>query len=202
MPMKKLFTILLIASCVVAACSKDEDIQPQQREKIESFLSGSHRPALIPEEEIAPGEEGTVSNYYSTFGDAVYRYIHNVNDPAREERTEVVDNSVVTITFRMYVFTYSTVPDTRLPEYTNDKSLMLSYENAGLNVSHWPFAPLVLDMDSDDIINGLHLALLGCREGDTVEAYMTFNMAYGDEFFTFIPRESPIYFYFTVDSVE
>ena len=61
---------------------------------------------------------------------------------------------------------------------------------------------MALDMSSSDIINGLRLALLGCRRGDTVEAYMTYNMAYGDDKFGIIPLESPIAVFFTVDSVE
>lgn len=43
-----------------------------------------------------------------------------------------------------------------------------------------------------DILNGLRHALLGCREGDIVEAYMTYNMAYGDKYVSTIPRESPV----------
>ncbi len=202
MRMKKLLAILLLAAMVPAACSKDEDVLPQQRDKIESFLKSSHRPSLAPESEIEPSEAGNVSNYYSEFGDKVYRYIYNVNDPARADRREVTETSVATITFKLYVFTYSVVPDTRLPEYSNDKSLKLDYENSGLDISNWPFEPLAVDMSHTDILNGLHLALLGCREGDAVEAYMTYNMAYGDDHFGIIPRESPIYIYFTVDSVE
>ncbi len=202
MPMKKLFTILLMTTLCLVSCSDLEDVQPEQIRKIESFLRGSHRPSLIPEEEIDPAEVGKVSNYYTTMGDVAYRYIHNVNDPERAGRKEVTSTSVATITFRMYVFTYTTVPDTRLPEYTNDRELKLAYENVGLNVSHWPFEPLEVNMAGSSILNGLQLALEGCREGDAVELYMTYNMAYGDDYFAVIPRQSPIYIYFTVDRVE
>ena len=53
-----------------------------------------------------------------------------------------------------------------------------------------------------DILKGLRHALLGCRAGDEVEAYMTYNEAFGDKYFTTIPRESPVAWYFTVESVE
>ena len=53
-----------------------------------------------------------------------------------------------------------------------------------------------------DILKGLRYALLGCREGDEVEAYMTYNMAYGDANFSTIPRESPVAWFFTVETVE
>ena len=40
-------------------------------------------------------------------------------------------------------------------------------------------------------------------EGDRVEAYMTYNMAYGDKtYLYFIPKESPVAVFFSVDKVE
>ena len=70
----------------------------------------------------------------------------------------------------------------------------------GLTPGAWSFEPLTLDMRGD-ILNGLRHALLGCREGDIVEAYMTYNMAYGDKYVSTIPRESPVAWFFTVESV-
>ena len=57
-------------------------------------------------------------------------------------------------------------------------------------------------MRGSGIIKGLYEALLGCREGDYVESYMTYNMAYGDKYVSTIPRESPVAWFFTVESVE
>ena len=57
-------------------------------------------------------------------------------------------------------------------------------------------------MGRGDILKGLRLALLGCREGDEVEAYMTYNMAYGGDDFSVVPEQSPVAIFFTVDSVE
>jgi hypothetical protein len=45
------------------------------------------------------------------------------------------------------------------------------------------------------------LSLPGCREKDTVEVYMTYNMAYGDALINFIPEQSPIAVFYTIDSV-
>lgn len=56
----------------------------------------------------------------------------------------------------------------------------------------WTFEPLTVDMRHPGIIKGMADALLGCREGDAVEVYMTYNMAYGDDYFGIIPKESPI----------
>ncbi len=41
-------------------------------------------------------------------------------------------------------------------------------------------------------VEGVELSLPGCREKDTVEVYMTYNMAYGDALINFIPEQSPI----------
>lgn len=89
-----------------------------------------------------------------------------------------------------------------VPYYTNDAALKSFLEGRGLNTEWWKFEPLTVDMRHPDIIKGLADALLGCREGDAVEVYMTYNMAYGDDYFGLIPNESPIAWFFTVDAVD
>lgn len=59
-----------------------------------------------------------------------------------------------------------------------------------------------LTLGQSGIIKGLELALLGCRQGDEVECYMTYNMAYGDTNFATIPRESAVAIFFTVNGVD
>ncbi len=201
--MKKLLQmvwVLLMAPLLWVGCSDEDEELPTQRSRIESFLKSSHRPALVPYEELEEGSES--SNYYTTAGNTVYRYIPNVNDPDRINRPEVTGHSRVEIVFRMYVFTYAAIPDSRLPEFTNDASLETAYIEAGLDTSHWSFGPWMLDMAKDDILKGLRLALVGCREGDTVEVYMTYNMAYGDVYFSVVPKQSPIYFNVSIEHVE
>ena len=77
--MKKIFRILLPASVLCAAllggCSNEEDVLPTQRDRIVSFLEGSHQPPLVPEEEVEPGSDAL---YYTTLGNTVYRYIRDV----------------------------------------------------------------------------------------------------------------------------
>lgn len=197
--MKKLLAILIAFPLLLCACSDDEDTLPKQRDNIASFLKNVHKPSLVPESQAEPGSV----NFYSTFGNTVFRYIPGIDNPDRENRTEVTRRSTVAITFRMYVLnTSSAIPDTRLPDFSNDPDYRRRYVEAGLDVSHWNFTPFVIDMAHDDILKGLYLALLGCRQGDAVEAYMTYNMAYGDAYFSIIPKESPVYIHFTVDDVE
>ena len=57
-------------------------------------------------------------------------------------------------------------------------------------------------MGRTQILRGLELALPGCRARDTVETYMTYNMAYGEDPLGVIPKQSPVAVFFTVDEVE
>lgn len=201
MPMKRLFFILYLAfPLFVLGCSEEEDTLSEQREKLVSYLERTHSPTLIPDTSV---EEGSQLPYYTASGNTVYRYVKNIYDPDRANRAEVGPTSTVTITFRTYVFQFSNITDSTFPFWSNDPLLENAYRELGLSVGEggWTFEPLRIEMRGD-ILNGLRLALLGCREGDEVEAYMTYNMAYGDSNFSTIPRESPIAWFFTVDAVE
>lgn len=198
--MKRLSAILLALPLVLCgACSEEEETLPQQRERIVSYLTATHSPTLVDESEV---DTESQQAFYTTSGNTVYRYIDNYYDPARPGRTEVTASSKVTITFRAYVFNFANITDSTFPFYSNDPLLKSAYEEMGLTSGARSFEPLQIDMRSGNIIKGLRLALLGCRQGDEVEAYMTYNMAYGDTNFSTIARESPLAWFFTVDAVE
>ena len=198
--MKRLFIALFFALPLLAwSCSEKETLS-EQREKLVSYLERTHSPTLVPEASV---EEGSQLPYYTVSGNSVYRYIKNVYDPGRVDKPQVDGTSKVSITFRAYVFAFSNITDSTFPYWSNDPLLESAYEELGLTVVDgvWKFEPLVVDMGGD-ILNGLRHALLGCREGDEVEAYMTYNMAYDELNFSTIPRESPVAWFFTVDAVE
>lgn len=161
-------------------------------------MRGRTPPALIPESQV---ETGSQQRFYTMSGSTVYRYIDNFYRDGRNELPEITAAAKATITFRAYVFAFSNITDSTFPFYSNDPALQQAYEDMGLTPGAWSFEPLTLDMRGD-ILNGLRHALLGCREGDVVEAYMTYNMAYGDKYVSTIPRESPVAWFFTVESVE
>lgn len=199
----------------VAGCAEKEDLFGRQKTTFVSYLERTHQPRLIPEEELEPDSRAGV---YATLGDAVYRYIdiEDYYDPDRENKPLVTDDSWVTLTYRAYLFDNTLIrglPDGGLnennfatvtaPFYTNDPAYEAYFRMAGLTPGAWDFAPLSVDMRNAGIIKGLRLALEGCREGDRVEAYMTYNMAYGDKtYLYFIPKESPVAVFFSVDKVE
>ena len=196
--MSRVFISIFAALVLLAGCSDEEDILPTQKTKIVSYLTGTHSPKLVAYEEL---EEGSDEPYFTTSGNAVYRYI------------EVTRTSKVTVTFSAYVFTFANIvtPATSstnltMPYYSNDPVLIAAMEDPengpGLTPGAWSSEPLEIDMRGSGIIKGLYDALLGCREGDYVESYMTYNMAYGDINFSTIPKESPVAYFFTVNSVE
>lgn len=196
-------------------CAEKEDLFGKQKSTFVSFLEKTHQPRLIPVEDLEPDSREAV---YATLGDAVYRYIdvENYYDPDRENKPLVTEDSWVTLTYRAYLFNNTLIrglPDGGLnennfasvtpPFYTNDPAFEPYFRMAGLTPGAWDFAPLSVDMRNAGIIKGLRLALVGCREGDRVEAYMTYNMAYGDKtYLYFIPKESPVAVFFSVDKVE
>lgn len=215
--MKKFFVSLFVLAwgALAAGCAEEEDVFGKQKTSFVSFLERTHQPRLIPVEDY---EEGSRAAVYETLGDAVYRYIDidDYYDPERENRPEVGSGSWVTVTFRSYVFENAAIvglPDGGLTEsnfsrvtppfYSNDPAYEPYFRMAGLTPGAWSFEPLTVDMRNPGIIKGLQVALLGCREGDRVEAYMTYNMAYGDKtYMYFIPKRSPVAVFFSVDKVE
>lgn len=197
---------VLLALVFLAACDTEkEDLRSQQQTRIESYLRSTHQPHLVPFGETVEGEQ---QPHYTASGQTVYRYIANLySRPDREQQPEVTASSTVEITFRAYVFSYRNIVSSgqniTMPYYTNDPELYEALSTIeGFDPSYWSFEPLRLDMRRSKMLEGLYRALIGCRAGDEVEAYMTSNMAYDDENFVLIPRDSPVAIFFTVNRVE
>lgn len=194
-------TGLLAALLLLAGCSQEEETLPNQRNSIVSFLTSTHAPQLISEEAVAESPDENPP-FYTAKGNTVYRYISNYYDSGRASRAEVKLGSRVSITFRAYVFSMRNITDSDMPFFTNDPDLEQALYEAGLTPGVWKFEPMELTLGQSGIIKGLELALLGCRQGDEVECYMTYNMAYGDTNFATIPRESAVAIFFTVNGVD
>lgn len=194
-------TGLLAALLLLAGCSQEEETLPNQRNSIVSFLTSTHAPQLISEEAVAESPDENPP-FYTAKGNTVYRYISNYYDSGRASRAEVKSGSRVSITFRAYVFSMRNITDSDIPFFTNDPDLEQALYEAGLTPGVWKFEPMELTLGQSGIIKGLELALLGCRQGDEVECYMTYNMAYGDTNFATIPRESAVAIFFTVNGVD
>lgn len=213
--MKRVVILSTLALTLLVGCSQEEDVLAQQRTRMVSYLTSVHNPRLVSEEELEAGSE---LPFYSVSGETVYRYINQDDyyNPDRQNQPEVLPDSRVTVTLTSYVFTFAnitTIPDggitpsnisrITMSYFSNDPAFEEYFSIAGLTPGVWSFEPLTLDLLSADIIKGLRYALVGCRQGDRVEAYMTYNMAYGDkESMYFIPRQTPVALFFTVDRVD
>lgn len=199
-----LFCSLAAGALLCGGCSDDDaDVLPNQQERFESYLRSTHSPQLIAESELGESLEES-PEYYTTAGSTAYRYIAGIYDPERASRTEVAWGDTVWITFRIYVFSFSNITSTTMPYYSNDPELKEAYEQTGggLNPEYWTFEPLEIKLGETRILKGLELTLAGCREGDEVEVYMTYNLGYGDDLIGIIPKQSPLAVYFTVDKIE
>ena len=190
----------LSLSLLGVSCDEDTDTLTNQQQRIVTFLTSSHTPRLVAEEEL---EEDSQLPFYTVPTRGVYRYIVSYYNPDRSGWPEVTPASKVTLTFRFYEFAYRAITDATVPFYTNDPLYEYAlYEQLGLTPGLWRFEPVTLDLSADRIINGLRAALIGCRGGDEVEAYLSYNEAYGDDYFSVIPRETPVAVFFTIERVE
>lgn len=202
MRMKKIDILLglLLLPLLFAGCEEDEDTLSNQQQRIVTFLTTSHTPRLVSVDEL---EEDSQLPFYTMPTRGVCRYISSYYNPDRSGWPEVTATSKVTLTFRFYEFDYTAITDTTVPFYTNDPLYeYMFYEELGLTPGVWSFTPVTIDLAADRILNGLRLALIGCRGGDEVEAYLSYNEAYGDEYFSVIPKESPVAVFFTIERVE
>jgi len=206
-----------LALAVLAACSDEEDLLPRQQESIVRYLTGSHTPRLLSEQDAAQSLDNDPP-YYSTFGNTTYRYIADVYDPERLTRPVVEEGSLIDVTFSLYDFTSYAAPRPAECLFSNDTTVINRLVEGGLDPRYWvecdadgqpifdqfgQFVPIgrTLRVGSGTIA-GLQQALIGCREGDAVELYMTYNQAYGEKLIVgLVPKASPVAFFCTIDKV-
>ncbi len=191
---------VFVGLLALAGCAEEETSYANQTQQFETFLSGSHVPSLVSEEvAVASTEE---LEFYEKMGQTAYRYIRHYYDPERESRPEVEWGDRISMTFWIYSFENRAITINTMPLYTNDGALRAALIETGLNVGYWSFEPLEVTVGETPILKGAELALPGCREKDTVEVYMTYNLAYGSGLVGIIPEETPVAFFYTIDSVE
>ena len=59
----------------------------------------------------------------------------------------------------------------------------------------------MLNLGDSNIIKGVERSLLGCREGDKVEVYMTYEAAYDKDAVGVIEKETSVAWIYTIDKV-
>ncbi len=192
----------LLVACVAISCSGEEDtVLPNQQKQLLSFMTSTLK-LVSYEAAIDPSAGQENPEFYTEAGNTVYRWITNYYDADRESRPLVEKGSRVHLTITLYPFEFRRLTASSLPLYTNDRSLQPLLEKAGLDTQYWSFEPYILTVGESPTIKGLALSLEGCREGDIVELYMTYTMAYGEKWLYALKPESPLAIHFTVDLVE
>lgn len=191
---------LLLGGLWGTGCAADQELLPKQKEQFVNYLGRAHNPRLLSEKEVSESLDEEPP-FYTVAGNSVYRFISNYYDVGREEANIVEYGDLVTVTFSQYVFAFQNIGVRDMPYFSNDAALEQAFIEAGLTPGVSIFEPLKLELGAASLIKGFELALLGSREGDVVEAYMTYTMAYGSDIMNVIPKDSPIAIFFTVDKV-
>ena len=198
--MKRFFGIMLPLAFLLSSCAESEDVYTTQQSTIVQYLTSTRR--LISADEVGDVIEDNPA-FYTVHGRSAYRYIPTYYDEGRDERAEVVWGSTVEIMFDAYVFSGSE-PSTsniywsNIPETISDLGSDSVNPNAQLA---WSTDPLVVKLGETKVIEGIEQALPGCRDQDSVQVYMTYNMAYGDRLVGTVPKKSSVAWYMKILSV-
>ncbi len=193
-----IFSLLLF---VAVACGDDSDLIAEQREDIITFLESSHSPVLIAESAIADSIEDD-PEFYTVISYGVFRYIEDYYNSSRASKQEVKSGDTLTLTFWSYDFSGYTTPTSSNLFYTNDPTYEYTFESAGMNTEYWSFEPLEIVLGKGDILKAIETSLVGCKEGDNVEIYLTYDSAYGSTWIGVSNLEEPIAFFCTIESIE
>lgn len=193
--------IVAIAATFVVSCNNETDTTlNSQQSNIEKYLKNSHQPKLIPEEELGTSLEDEPA-YYTHWGLDIFRYITNMYDEGREERPTAERGDDISITYTAYIFS-SGKPSATDIFATNDASSIQALKDQGLNTEYeWSSDPKVVRLGGERLLPSLSTALEGCREGDTVEIYLTFKAAYGNNYVGKVPSKSAQMWQITINEI-
>lgn len=196
---------MLVATLVVAvasvSCGNDTDtVLNNQQTAISRYLTGSHQPKLIAESELS-GSMTENPAFYTQWGLDIYRYISTYYNEGRDQMPEIDWDDTIEITYSAYIFNSGKPTITDLFA-TNDEEMIVQLENLGLNTSYeWTSEPMTVHIGSGEMLDSLEKALVGCREGDSVEVYLTYDAAYGKHHIGMVPSKSAQVWYIDILTV-
>lgn len=195
------WVVALVATLFVVSCSNDTDtVLTSQQTSISNYLTKSHTPRLIAESEISSSLDNE-PEYYEQWGLDLYRYIATRYAEGRDEKPTVDWGSTITISYSAYIFTGSKPAISSLYA-TNEEDKIEELKKLGLNTSYeWTTDPLEVTIGESAILKGLEEALPECKEGDTVEIYMTFPKANGNNYVGMVPAKSAVVWIINILSV-
>lgn len=201
MAVKRLiYMAMLVASALMYGCENDVDMLTNQKDQIVKYLTNSRR--MVAQEEVGSVIEDNPP-FYTAFGQSVYRHITNYYEAGRDEWSEVGDNSSVKIEFAAYTFS-GTEPTINDLYWSNIPAVISEFESkSGHNYSDliWSDEPVVVQLGRGEVIDGLAAALVGCRDQDSVQVYMTSEAAYGKQIIGSVPKNSSVAWYIKILNV-
>ncbi|MBQ7856755.1 MAG: FKBP-type peptidyl-prolyl cis-trans isomerase [Alistipes sp.] len=201
--MKRLLYIsVMVLAMLAAGCADDEDYFTSQQDTLVRYLESSRR--LVAEAEV-PNVIEENPKFYTTFGRSTYRYIPNYYEEGREDWATVEVGSTVEIIFDAYVFSGSEPSTSATALYwSNIPTTISRIENSSSNKQvslTWSTEPLSFKVGNGDVIEGLDQALVGCHDQDSVQLYMSYNMAYGKQLVGTVPKKSAVAWYIKILNV-
>lgn len=179
-----------IAALFVVSCSNETDTTLNTQQKsIQNYLTGSHQPKLVAEEDLAHSLDEE-PQFYTHWGLDIFRYISTYYDDDRSSKPQAEAGDKVEIMYSAYIFTNGKPSISNLFA-TNVQASIDQLTALGLNTSYeWTTDPFAFTLGGGEILGGLETALEGCREGDKVEVYLTFEAAYGKNHVGMVPSKS------------
>lgn len=190
---KRITTIvaMLAIAALSISCSNDTDTTlTSQQKAIENYLTGSHKPRLIEEINIPESMEEQPA-FYTHWALNVFRYIATYYDENRDSRPIILRGTTFDIKYTAYTFK-SGAPSITDMFATNDQAkideLYRGYDDENI----WSSEPLRITLGHQDLVSGLELALEGCREGDKIEVYLTYEAAYGKKYIGMVPSKTAV----------
>ena len=192
--MKKFLTILSLLA-LMASCEK-EDTLLSERDKIEKYLAGR---GMVAESEV----DNVIQEnppFYSVFSRYAYRHIENYYDADRESKPAIEWGDNIQIRFIAYTFSGSE-PSQSAIYWSNVPEIIAELGEKSGNTLDWSSEPLDIRLGSTEIIEGLEYILPGCREADSVQVYMTSNLAYDKKLMGIVPKNSMIAWYIKIEKV-
>ena len=195
MTMKKFLSILFLLAFAVS-CEK-EDILLSERDKIEKYLTSSRN--MVIESEVG----NVIQNnppFYNIFDRFAYRHIVNYYDEGRNEKPVVEWGDRIEIRFNAYTFTGSEPAQSAI-YWSNVPEVIAKLSEKSGGSLDWPTEPLTIELGKTEMLEGLEYTLPGCHEADSVQVYMTSNLAYGKNLVGVVAKNSMIAWYMKIEKV-
>ena len=195
MTMKKFLSILFLLAFAVS-CEK-EDLLLSERDKIEKYLTSSRN--MVIESEVG----NVIQNnppFYNIFDRFAYRHIVNYYNEGRNEKPIVEWGDKIEIRFNAYTFTGSEPAQSAIYWSNIPEVIAKLSEKSGSSLD-WPTEPLTIELGKTEMLEGLEYTLPGCHEADSVQVYMTSNLAYGKNLVGVVAKNSMIAWYMKIEKV-